>query len=89
MNLEYLLVDSRTFSTNEEGALKTFFGASVDSSTSYRMEIEVREGGGGGRGAGTGGQARWLSGLGGQVSGALPCMQIILHCCLPARPPAR
>jgi hypothetical protein len=41
VNLEYLLVDSRTFCTNEEGALKTFFGASVDSSTSYRVEIEV------------------------------------------------
>ncbi len=41
MNLEYLLVDSRTFITNEEGALSTFFGSAVDSSTSYRVEIEV------------------------------------------------
>lgn len=41
MNLEYLLVDSRTFVTAEEGALRTFFGAAVDSSTSYRAEIEV------------------------------------------------
>lgn len=42
VGLEYLLVDSRTFVTNEEGALRTFFGATVDSSTSYRVEIEVR-----------------------------------------------
>lgn len=41
VNLEYLLVDSRTFVTAEEGALRTFFGAAVDSSTSYRAEIEV------------------------------------------------
>lgn len=41
VGLEYLLVDSRTFVTNEEGALRTFFGATVDSSTSYRVEIEV------------------------------------------------
>ncbi|KAI3423806.1 hypothetical protein D9Q98_009643 [Chlorella vulgaris] len=41
VNLEYLLVDSRTFITNEEGALSTFFGSAVDSSTSYRVEIEV------------------------------------------------
>ena len=62
MNLEYLLVDSRTFSTNEEGALKTFFGSSVDSSTSYRMEIEVREGMRQ-AGAGTAGLARCLAGV--------------------------
>ncbi|PSC68723.1 SM Sec1-family [Micractinium conductrix] len=41
VNLEYLLVDSRTFITAEDNALRTFFGASVDSSGSYRMEIEV------------------------------------------------
>lgn len=41
VNLEYLLVDSRTFVTAEAGALRTFFGAAVDSSTSYRSEIEV------------------------------------------------
>ena len=41
MNLEYLLVDSRTFVTAEDEALHTFFGAGVDSSTSYRAEIEV------------------------------------------------
>ena len=41
VGLEYLLVDSRTFITNEDAALRTFFGAAVDSSTSYRAEIEV------------------------------------------------
>ena len=41
VNLEYLLVDSRTFVTSEDNALRTFFGASVDSSGSYRVEIEV------------------------------------------------
>ncbi len=41
VGLEYLLVDSRTFITNEDAALRTFFGATVDSSTSYRVEIEV------------------------------------------------
>ena len=47
MNLEYLLVDSRTFVTAEDDALHTFFGAGVDSSTSYRAEIEVCVWGGG------------------------------------------
>lgn len=41
MNLEYLVVDRRTFETHEEGALATFFGASVDSSSSYRVEIDT------------------------------------------------
>jgi hypothetical protein len=41
VNLEYLLVHSRTFITSEDDALRTFFGAAVDSSTSYRVEIEV------------------------------------------------
>ena len=50
MNLEYLLVDSRTFVTAEDDALHTFFGAGVDSSTSYRAEIEVCVWGGGGGG---------------------------------------
>ena len=53
VNLEYLLVDSRTFITAEDNALRTFFGASVDSSGSYRMEIEVGCGGAG-RKAGVG-----------------------------------
>lgn len=57
MNLEYLLVDSRTFITNEEGALSTFFGSAVDSSTSYRVEIEV------GRASG------WAAGRGRQGGG--------------------
>lgn len=41
VNLEYLLVDSRTFVTAEDPALRTFFGASVDSSTVYRSEIDI------------------------------------------------
>jgi syntaxin-binding protein 1 len=41
VGLEYLLVDSRTFVTGETNALRTFFGAAVDSSTAYRLEIEV------------------------------------------------
>lgn len=66
MNLEYLLVDSRTFITNEEGALKTFFGASVDSSTSYRVEIEVGVGGWGW------GECWNAFGAGGGLVGACP-----------------
>ncbi|GAB4816148.1 hypothetical protein N2152v2_003194 [Parachlorella kessleri] len=41
VNLEYLVVDRRTFNTNEEESLRTFFGASVDSSSSYRVEIDT------------------------------------------------
>lgn len=41
VSMEYLLVDRRTFTTMEEGALRTFFGASVDSSSGYRSEIET------------------------------------------------
>lgn len=41
VELEYLLIDRRTFSTAEEGALRTFFSAAVDSSSGYRAEIET------------------------------------------------
>lgn len=40
VNVEYILVDKRTFSTYEGGALRAFFGAGVDSSSGYRDEIE-------------------------------------------------
>lgn len=41
VNLEYLVVDRRTFTTHAEDALQTFFGASVDSTSSYRQEIDI------------------------------------------------
>lgn len=41
INLEYLVVDRRTFSTHEPRALKAFFGGSVNSSSEYREEIDT------------------------------------------------
>lgn len=41
VNLEYLVLNRRTFSTAQDGALRTFFGAGAELAPAYAYEISV------------------------------------------------